>query len=136
MTTSKIQTGDAVKVIAGKYKGTTGTVTGTYSKTRKNGVVIKRVTISGLEMQVAYQRGFKAAGMAGQLLSKERSVDVSNVALVTTKGEISKVKIDLVKGKKVRVLKKTGDVVTKVKPEKKSETKSEKSATKEKKAKK
>ena len=138
MTTSKIQTGDKIKVIAGKYRGTVGTVTSTYMSKQKAGKPsVKRVKVSGIELHVAYQRGLKAANMPGQMLSKERSLDASNVALVDAKGAISKVKIDIVKGKKVRVLKKSGEDVIKEKPAKKEDPKSDKkSEKKEKKTKK
>lgn len=113
MATSKIQTGDTIKVTSGKYKGETGTITGTYVKTRKNGLAIKRVTVSGLPLQTAYQRGFKAAGMAGQMYTKERSLDSSNVSLVDSKGVISKVKITKENGMTVRTFKKGGASVVK-----------------------
>jgi large subunit ribosomal protein L24 len=122
MATSKIQTGDKVKVIAGKYKGSVGTVTSTYVSTKKK-TPIKRLRVSGIEMQVAYQKGFKAANMPGQMLSKERTLDASNVALVNEKGIVSKSKIEVVKGSKVRILKKTGEQVTKSKPAKKADEK-------------
>jgi large subunit ribosomal protein L24 len=131
MAISKIQTGDKVKVIAGKYKGSVGTITSTYISTNKK-TPIKRVRVSGIDMQVAYQRGFKAAGMPGQMLSKERTLDSSNVSLVTEKGEASKSKIVEVKGVKTRVFKKTGEQVLKVKTVK-EETKAEKVSKKTKK---
>jgi large subunit ribosomal protein L24 len=119
MSTSKIQTGDKVKVTAGKYRGSVGTVTGTYMSKKRNGITIKRIRMSGIELQISYQKGFRAANMPGQMLSKERSLDASNVSLVDAKGVISKVKIDTVGGKKVRVLKKGGAQVVKEKAAKK-----------------
>lgn len=131
MTTSKIQTGDKVKVIAGKYKGETGTVVKVYINKRKNGLEIKRVVVSGLPLQTAYQRAFKAAQMPGQMYTVERSLDISNVALVSGAG-VSKVRVEKKDGKKVRILKKSGEVVIKEKITKKEEEKTEgdKKATK------
>lgn len=122
MATSKIQTGDKVKVIAGKYKGQTGTVVRVYTNIRKNGLHIKRVIVSGLPLQTAYQRAFKAAQMPGQMYTVERSLDVSNVALASGNG-VSKVRIETKNGAKVRVLKKSAEVVAKEKPLKKGEEK-------------
>lgn len=121
MATRKIQTGDSIKVIAGKYKGQLGTVTSTYTKKKYNKNIITRVTISGLDLQVAYQKGYKAAGVPGQQYTKERSVDISNVSLMTPQGVISKTSIQKTKEGTQRLLKKSGDVVTKVtkKPEEK-----------------
>ena len=129
MATSKIQTGDSVKVIAGKFKGSVGTVTSTYVSTKKK-TPIKRLRVSGIEMQVAYQKGYKAANMPGKMLSKERTLDASNVALVNEKGIVSKSKIEVIAGSKVRVLKKTGEQVTKSKSVKKEDEKEVKSTKK------
>lgn len=119
MSISKIQTGDAVQVIAGKYKGSKGTVTNVYNLKKRNGSIHKRVIVAGLPLQTAYQKGYKAAQMPGQMYTVERSVDASNVSLVSG-SSFSKVKIEDKAGVKYRVLKKDGKTVLKTKIEKKS----------------
>lgn len=125
MAISKIQRGDKVIVTTGKFKGTTGTVTSVYTK-EKNGKTSKRVTVTGLPNTTRYQRSAKFAGYPGQMYAGERSVDISNVALVTADGVASKVKIETKDGKKSRVLKKDNSIVKYNRLEKKSRVELEK----------
>jgi ribosomal protein L24 len=60
-----------------------------------------------------YRRGLKMYNLPGQIKSKERLIDVSNVQLVTEDGQVSRVAIAIDNGRKVRILKKTGQVVVK-----------------------
>jgi large subunit ribosomal protein L24 len=103
MSTAKLQTGDAVLVIAGKYKKSTGTITSVYVKV-KNGKSHKRVVVSGLPATTRYQRSAKHAGYAGQMMSGQRSIDISNVALATSEGKPTRVKITTTDGKKIRTM--------------------------------
>ena len=135
MTTSKIQTNDRVKIISGRYKGQMGTITGIYTKTRKNGSLIKRVMVSDLPLIADYQRAYLFANQPGQMLSKPRSLDASNVQLINQKDEASKIRVEKKEGYTVRVFKKSGAVVTKVaktaKAEKAETTKAKKTVKKE-----
>jgi len=133
MATNKIQTGDNVKIIAGSYKGTIGVVSATYTKKKKNGTVQRRVVVSGVPLHTAYQRSLKAAGLAGQMYTKERSVDVSNVQVVDGAGKVAKVKIEKSGKTKQRLYKTTGKAVEKVKAEKKKDDKKEDKKSKAKK---
>jgi hypothetical protein len=51
----------------------------------------------------------------------DRTLDISNVSLITEKNEISKSKIDIIEGKKVRILKKDSTPVIREKIVKKTE---------------
>lgn len=110
MSISKIQKGDSVKVISGKYKNTLGIVS-SVRKDKKSGVV--RVAISSIEKIAKYQKANKQYGVPGSMKQVDRFVDVSNVSLVDEKGKISKVKIENKDGNKFRVYKSTGKKVEK-----------------------
>jgi large subunit ribosomal protein L24 len=118
MSTQKIQTGDSVLVISGKYKKSTGTVSKVF-EIKKHGKVKTRVIVSGLPLGTKYQKAYKFANQPGGIFSKERSLDYSNVALVTKDGKPSRVGVKIEEGKKVRVLKKDNSVVSKAKVHKK-----------------
>jgi large subunit ribosomal protein L24 len=137
MSTKKIQTGDSVVVISGKYKKSTGTVSKVFT-IKKHGKEKMRVIVSGLPLGTKYQKSYKFANQPGGIFSKERSPDYSNVALVTKDGKPSRVGVEVKDGKKTRVLKKDQSVVTKAKIEKKVAAKTEgvKALKTEKKAKK
>jgi len=69
----KIKKDDNVIVLTGKYKGKTGKV---IKAMPKEG----RVIVSGVNMFKKHQRPTKQ-GQKGQLVEKNGSIDVSNVAL-------------------------------------------------------
>ena len=119
MSTAKLQTGDSVVVIAGKYKGSAGTIQSVYVKV-KNGKSHKRVVVSGLPTITRYQRAAKFAGYAGQMFSAPRSIDVSNVALSTAEGKATRVRIEMTDGKKSRVMIKSGTAVAHKRVERKA----------------
>lgn len=100
----KIKKGDQVVVITGRDKG-------------KKGEVLKvlpdenRVVVSGVNMAKRHQKP-SATGQGG-IISKEATINVSNVALVDPKtGKASRVGFKFLEnGEKVRVAKKSGEVV-------------------------
>ncbi|GEM_PF-1016757 len=114
MSIAKIQKGDRVKVIAGNYKGTVGIVSKVINKKLPKGGVKTRVAISELPKIVDYRRSMKMYKIPGEMRLKDRLIDVSNVQLVTDDGQVSRVAIEVIEGKKVRVYKKTGQKVEKV----------------------
>lgn len=138
MSIARIQIGDKVKVITGKNKGLTGSVTKVVKKQKKNGQTQLRVAVSELPQVTKYRKSYKAANMPGMMYQVDRLIDASNVALVTSKGDVSKVKTEEKDGKKARVLKKTGEVVKKAETAKKKEEdkKDEKKKSKKKETKK
>jgi len=129
MAISRIQKGDKVKVISGKYKGIVGLITGVFKKEYYGGVIKKRVTVSEIPRIVKFKKAVNYNGQKfpGSQTMVERKIDSSNVSLVTDKGEISKSKVEIQGDKKVRVLKKNSEVVVKTNPEaEKSDTKEDK----------
>lgn len=111
MAIAKIKTGDKVKVTAGKFKGIEGIVVDVTTKTRGNGSTVKRAIINEIPTIVKYRKANRAYNMPGQKLEVPRTTDLSNLSLLTEKGELSKVKIEVKDGKKVRVFKKDGSLV-------------------------
>ena len=73
---NKIKTGDQVIVIAGKYKGKQGSVT----KILTNG----RCFVSGVQMVKRHTKPNPNAGIAGGVVEKEASIDMSNISIFNT----------------------------------------------------
>ena len=102
----KIKKGDKVIVITGKDKGKTGEVT-------KVLVQENKVIVSGINMAKRHTKPSQES--AGGIISKEMPIQISNVAYVdpkTNKPTRLGIKIDK-NGRKVRVAKKSGEVVDK-----------------------
>jgi large subunit ribosomal protein L24 len=120
MAKAKIQTGDSVKVIAGNYRGTVGQVLAIVKKT--TGKVTKiRASVAGIPGLTKFRRSFKYNGQSypGSMYSVPRLIDVSNLSHQTADGKVSKVAIKTNEaGKKVRLLKKTGQEIVAVRVEK------------------
>ena len=114
---SKLKRGDEVVVIAGKDKGHTGKITSVDTKTN-------RVVVSGANMATKHisQRAAMQMGREPGKISKELPLPVSNVMLKDPKtGQPTRVgyKLDD-KGNKVRVAKKSGEVIDTVRKAKES----------------
>ncbi|TSC58717.1 MAG: large subunit ribosomal protein L24 [Candidatus Peregrinibacteria bacterium Greene0416_19] len=108
----KLHTGDTVVVISGKDKGKTGTIMRVLASE-------SRVVVGGANMRTRHVR--KTAQQAGRIIRYEASMHVSNVMLLdpkTRKRARIGVKFDE-KGKKLRISKKSGEVVVPVKAQKK-----------------
>ena len=102
----KIKKGDKVIVITGKDKGKTGEVT-------KVLVQENKVIVSGINIAKRHTKPSQES--AGGIISKEMPIHVSNVAYVdpkTNKPTRLGIKMDK-DGHKVRVAKKSGEVVDK-----------------------
>ena len=102
----KIKKGDKVIVITGKDKGKTGEVT-------KVLVQENKVIVSGINMAKRHTKPSQES--AGGIISKEMPIQISNVAYVdpkTNKPTRLGIKVDK-GGRKVRVAKKSGEVVDK-----------------------
>lgn len=127
MSISKIQTGDKVKVISGKYRGTIGVVTTVYKHRISKHVSTKRISVTNIPQIVKYRKSVNYQGefYPGSQTFIDRTLDISNVSLITEDSKISKSKIEVKDGKKVRVLKKNSSLVTKevLKVENKKEAK-------------
>ena len=98
----KIKTGDTVKVIAGKDKDKEGKV---LSVDKKTG----RVVVEGVNMVTKHAKP-SASNQQGGIINKEAPIDASNVMDVQN-GKATRIGYKVEDGKKVRVAKKTGEVI-------------------------
>ncbi len=102
MSAMKIKTGDTVRVIAGKDKGKEGKVAAVNAK---NNTVI----VDGVNMHTKHTKP-SAKNQNGGIITQEGPINASNVMLVV-KGQTTRVGYKVEDGKKVRIAKKTGDVI-------------------------
>lgn len=99
----KIKQGDMVKVIAGKDKGRTGKVLRVFRADN-------RILVEGLNLCKRHQK--PTAEQPGQIVEKEASLHISNVALWNAEeSSLVKVAFKVVDGKKIRVDRKTGNPI-------------------------
>ena len=99
---NKIKKGDSVVVLAGKDKGRTGEVLQVLPKE-------DRAVIRGVNLVKRHQR--QTQSQEAGIISKEASVHLSNVAIVDKDGKATRVGFKVVDGKKVRVAKRSGEVI-------------------------
>ncbi len=102
-----VKVGDTVQIISGRDKGKVGEVTRTIPS--KSQVVVEGVNIRTKHIKP------KAEGESGQILNEEAPIHSSNVMHYSTKAKVaSRVCIDYdQEGRKVRKLKKTGEIIDK-----------------------
>jgi large subunit ribosomal protein L24 len=99
-----VKKGDKVKVISGKDKGKTGVILTAFPK--KDRVLVEGVNIVKKHMKPSQ------ANQQGGIVSQEAAIHVSNVMLIDPKtGEPTRVSYKVEEGKKVRVAKKSGEVI-------------------------
>ena len=95
----KIKKGDNVIMLQGKDRGKRGKVM----------FVLKdsgRVVVEGLNMVKKHQKA-KKQGQKGQIVHKERAIDVSNAQVICSKcGKAAKISYQLVGENKVRICRK------------------------------
>jgi len=96
----KIKTGDTVRVIAGRDKDKEGKVLAV-----KDG----KVLVEGCNMVTKHQKPTAGAPQGG-IVNKEAYLDISNV-MVLYKGQPTRIGFRFDGDKKVRVAKKTGEVI-------------------------
>ena len=99
---NKIRNGDQVIVIAGKDKGKQGSIT----KILSNG----RCYVSGVQIIKRHTKPNPNAGIAGGVVEKEASIDISNISIYnssTKKADKVSIK-SLEDGTKVRVFRSSG----------------------------
>ncbi|ASS89822.1 MAG: 50S ribosomal protein L24 [Bacillaceae bacterium] len=101
-----VKKGDKVMVIAGKDKGKQGVILAAYPK--KNRVLVEGVNIVKKHAKPSQDNP------QGGIISKEAPIHVSNVMPLDPKtGEPTRVGYKIVDGKKVRVAKKSGEILDK-----------------------
>ncbi|HEX5350602.1 MAG TPA: 50S ribosomal protein L24 [Trichococcus sp.] len=99
-----VKTGDKVKVITGKDKGKEGVILKTFPK--KDRVIVEGINI------VKKHRKASQTNPTGGILEEAAPIHVSNIMLIDAKtGEPTRVGTKVVDGKKVRVSKKTGEII-------------------------
>lgn len=100
----KIKTGDTVRVIAGDHKGSEGEVMRVDREKNK-------AIVEGVNMVSKHEKP-SAKNPQGGITKKEALIHISNLALVDPKsGETTRVRYEVKDGKKVRVSKKSNEVV-------------------------
>lgn len=100
----KIKSGDTVKVIAGDHKGSEGKVLKVDRE--KNKAIVEGVNLVSKHMKPSAQNP------QGGIIKKEAPIHISNLSLVDPKsGDATRVKIEERDGKKVRVSKKSNEVI-------------------------
>ena len=102
MSTMKIKKGDLVKVIAGADKDKEGKV---LAVNKENGTVL----VEGVNMRTKHAKP-SASNPEGGIIHQEGPIDASNVMYIH-KGEAIRVGFKMDGDKKVRVAKKTGEVI-------------------------
>jgi len=101
----KIKKGDNVIVISGRDKGRSGEVLRVFPEDR-------RLIVQGVHMARRHQK--QRMGDPGGIVDKELTIHVSNVAHVDPKdGKATRVGYAVVGGKKVRVARRSGEVIDK-----------------------
>ena len=99
----RIKKDDTVIVLTGKDKGKTGKVLKAMPKTGK-------VIVEGINMQTKHAKQTQKS--AAEIKHQEGAIDVSNVMYYDTKAkEATKIGFKVEDGKKVRVAKKSGNVI-------------------------
>ena len=100
-----VRTGDTVQVITGRDKGKIGEVVATNAKT-------SQIIVDGVNMRTKHVKP-QQEGETGQIVTKEFPIHSSNVMLYSTKKKVaSRVGHTVTEdGRKVRILKKTGEVL-------------------------
>ena len=100
----KIKTGDTVKITAGDHKGTEGKVLSV--NVEKNKAIVE-----GANMVSKHEKP-SAKNPQGGIVKKEAPIHISNLSLVDVKtGETTRVGYEIKDGKKVRVSKKSKEVI-------------------------
>jgi large subunit ribosomal protein L24 len=100
---AKIKTGDRVVLLTGKDKGRQGKVIKVMPKDEK-------LIVEGLNMVKRHTKASQSDPQGG-IKNKEAAVHVSNVAIVDSKGNPTRVGFRVDGDKKVRFAKTTGEVI-------------------------
>ena len=98
----KIRKGDKVVILAGKDKGRTGEVIQVLPKE-------DRAVVRGINMVKRHTR--QSQSQEAGIINKEASIHLSNIAILGKDGKPTRVGFSVIDGKKVRVAKRSGDVI-------------------------
>jgi len=101
----KIKKGDRVIILCGDDKGKVGEVTKALPKDGK-------VVVAGINTVKRHQKPSQSS--PGGIINKDLPINISNVALMDPKsGKATRIGYKEAKGKKVRVARKSGEVIDK-----------------------
>ena len=102
-----VKTGDTVQVIAGKDKGKVGEIVKALPQ-------VSQVVVKGVNIKTKHVKP-QAEGESGRILTQEFPIHSSNVMLYSTKQNVASriCYTTTQEGKKVRMLKKTGEILDK-----------------------
>ena len=98
----KIRKGDKVVVLAGKDKGRTGEVIRVIPKE-------DRAVVAGINVVKRHQR--QTQTQEAGIITKEAPIHLSNIAVADEDGKPTRVGFQVIDGKKVRVAKRSGEVI-------------------------
>ena len=99
----KIKAGDIVKVITGNQKGIQGKVLRVFAD--KNRAIVEGINV------VKKHNKPSANNPKGGITEMELSIDISNISLITSDGQPTRVGFKIEKDKKVRYSKKSDEVL-------------------------
>ena len=99
----KIKAGDKVRVIAGDHKGSEGKVLTVFIE--KNKAIVEGINMIKKHMKP------NAQSPQGGVIEKEAAIQISNLSLLNSKGEATRVGYRMEDGKKVRFAKKSNEVI-------------------------
>ena len=103
MMAARIKKGDTVIVLAGKDKGKRGQVTEVITR-------LDKVVVEGINSVITHKKQTKDS--AGGRIPKNAPVHLSNVALLDPRNDVAtRVGFIVKEGKKVRVAKKSGEII-------------------------
>lgn len=107
----RLKKGDIVKVMVGRDKGKQGRI---LEVDRSKG----RVLVEGVMMMKRHTRANPARQVKGGIAERESYIHASNVMVVTSTGEVSRIgyRVDEVGGgvvRRVRIARKTGEILDK-----------------------
>ena len=103
MTKFKIKSGDTVRVTAGDHKGSEGKVLQVL--TDKNKAIVEGVNMVKKHMKPS------AESPQGGIVEKEAAIHISNLSLLTGKGETTRIGYRMEGDKKVRFSQKSNEVI-------------------------
>lgn len=99
----KIKTGDTVRVIAGDHKGSEGKILKLFSD--KDKAIVEGVNV------VKRHTKPNAQNPQGGIVEKEAAIHISNLSLLTTSGETTRVGYQMNADTKERISRKTKEVI-------------------------
>jgi|SRR5690606_5747669 len=103
MTKLRIKSGDTVQVIAGDHKGSEGKVLQVLKDTNK-------ALVEGINLVKKHTKP-STQNPQGGIVEKEAPIHISNLSLLTSKGETTRVGVRMEGNKKVRFSKKSNEVI-------------------------